>query len=352
MAGPGLSPIRVFPDMTGIELDPSDAAGLRASLARMQLTEAGEQAALVPLTGGVSSLIVRADTRRGSLCIKRALARLKVSAHWEAPVERNRAEAGWMKVAARIVPGTVPEVLGEDPEANAFAMAYLPPERYPVWKSQLRAGLVDIATAQAVGRNLVAIHNATAGDARLAREFAHDAAFHAIRLEPYFAATARAHPDCAIQLQQLIATTAATKLALVHGDVSPKNILAGPAGPVLLDAECAWYGDPAFDLAFCLNHLLLKCVWRPENTAAFLACFDALSGEYLSGVDWEPEPAIEARSAALLAGMLLARIDGKSPVEYITLEADRDRVRSFARPLLHEPATRLADVRERWRQHR
>ena len=43
----------------------------------------------------------------------------------------------------------------------------------------------------------------------------------------------------------LAATTAATKRVLVHGDFSPKNLLAGAGGPVILDAECAWYGDPA-----------------------------------------------------------------------------------------------------------
>src|SRR5947208_5851567 len=100
----------------------------------------------------------------------------------------------------------------------------------------------------------------------------------------------------------LVATTQANKKALVHGDVSPKNILAGPHGPVFLDAECAWYGDPAFDLAFCLNHLLLKCLWVPQATARFLGSFDALAGAYLSQTGWEKPDGLEARAAALLPG--------------------------------------------------
>ena len=95
---------------------------------------------------------------------------------------------------------------------------------------------------------------------------------------------------------------------------------------MLLDAECAWWGDPAFDLAFCLNHLLLKCLWnagRPRD--AFLAAFDALADAYLQGVDWEPRDALERRAAALLPGLFLARVDGKSPVEYITDDAQRER---------------------------
>jgi len=338
-----------------MDLGAEDARRLLAALRRMRLVQADESPRLTELAGGVSSLIVRADTARGPLCVKQALAQLKVAALWEAPVERNRAEVAWMRIAQRVVPGCVPAILGEDAQDNAFAMQWLPPEHYPIWKAQLRDGIADTATAQAVGRNLAAIHSATAGDAQIAREFAHDAGFYAIRLEPYFVETARKHPECAAALHTLVESTANTKLALVHGDISPKNILVGPvndkreaAHPIFLDAECAWYGDPAFDLAFCLNHLLLKCVWRPESKPAFLACFDSLGAAYLGGVKWEAPAQTEARAAALVAGMVLARIDGKSPVEYITTDADRDRVRRFAIPLLLQPARRLAEIRQRW----
>jgi hypothetical protein len=134
----------------------------------------------------------------------------------------------------------------------------------------------------------------------------------------------------------------------VHGDVSPKNILIGPRGPIFLDAECAWYGDPAFDLAFCLNHLLLKCLWAPQAAGEFLRCFDVLAKGYLAGVGWEPHGAIERRTARLLPGLFLARVDGKSPVEYVTADADRDRVRRVARALLAHPVDRLHGVRAAW----
>ena len=136
----------------------------------------------------------------------------------------------------------------------------------------------------------------------------------------------------------------------MHGDVSPKNIVIGPQGPALLDAECAWWGDPAFDLAFCLNHLLLKCLWVPDSTAALLAGFDALAQAYLQGVDWEPRAALEARAAALLPALLLARVDGKSPVEYLSSDAQRDTVRRVARGLLQQPASTLEAVRAAWQR--
>jgi len=194
------------------------------------------------------------------------------------------------------------------------------------------------------------VHAATAGREDVARRFASDANFHAIRLEPYLLATARAHPDLAPGLHALADRTARTRLALVHGDVSPKNILVGPQGPVFLDAECAWYGDPAFDIAFCLNHLLLKCAWVPTAQVRFLACFDALADAYLQGVSWEAAPEVEARAASLLPGLLLARVDGKSPVEYLEDESSKSRVRRVARTLLAAPVPNLAAVRRQWQE--
>jgi len=316
-----------------------------AFLHRAGLAAAGETPAAAPLAGGVSSDIWKVELRAGPVCVKRALARLRVAQLWEAPVERNRFEWRWMEAAARIVPGCAPRVLAHD-DAGLFAMEYLDGARYPLWKDELRAGHADAAFAARVGERLARIHAATAGDVALASEFATDAGFHAIRLEPYLLATARRHPDLAEALEALVARTAATRAALVHGDVSPKNILVGPQGPVFLDAECAWYGDPAFDLAFCLNHLLLKCLWVPSVQARFLACYDALAAAYLAA---HAAPGVEARAARLLPGLLLARVDGKSPVEYVTEEAQKERVRHVARALLLTPPLTLDQVRDAWR---
>lgn len=260
------------------DLTPAQRATLLRSLSAMALIAPGEQPPLTMLTGGVSSLIVRVDAAAGPLCVKQALPQLKVAAQWLAPVERNSAEVAWIRLAGGVAPGAVPRILGEDRDARVFAMEWLAPDRYPVWKQQLRDGLVDIGTAQRVARTLAAIHRATALRDDVAQAFASNRSFHDLRLDPYFAAAAARHPDCADTLTLLIRRTAGARIALMHGDVEPKNILAGPDGPVLLDAECACYGDPAFDLAFCANHLLLKCIWRPQWAAGYLRCHDALVG--------------------------------------------------------------------------
>ena len=304
----------------------------------------------VPLTGGVSSDIWRVDTAAGPVCAKRALAKLRVAADWRAPIERNLYEARWMEVAGEASPGCTPRVLGQHPGLGVLVMSYLPPDRYTLWKQALRAGQSDPGFARDVGRVLARIHARSAAQPQLAARFDTDAIFFDIRLEPYLLAAAARHADIAPALERLVEVTRSTRRALVHGDVSPKNILVGPHGPVLLDAECAWWGDPAFDLAFCLNHLLLKCLWTPEATGGFLAAFDALAAAYLQGVDWEPSAELEARAAALLPGLLLARVDGKSPVEYIVDEAQRETVRRVARPLLRAPAQRLGSVKSAWQE--
>ncbi|CAG0977228.1 hypothetical protein BURK1_01549 [Burkholderiales bacterium] len=321
---------------------------IRGALMRMAIVSADTPVTLVPLAGGVSSDIWRAETPASTFCVKRALSRLKVAADWRVPVGRNRHEVAWFRTAAAIVPSAVPEILGDDAAAGAFAMSWLPPDRYPVWKSLLRDGTIDPATARAVGDVLGRIHAATADRRDVAAAFATDATFHAIRLEPYLEATGRAHPDLAGRLAGLVATIAATRRVLVHGDFSPKNLLVGPDGPVILDAECAWFGDPAFDLAFVLNHLLLKGLWRPAWRNRYLASYAALVDGYRPHVAWEPWRDVERRAAALLPALLLARVDGKSPAEYLTDERDRATVRAFARPRIAAPPADPASIAADW----
>jgi len=321
---------------------------ITVALRRFGLAEADETPRFHALAGGVASDILRVDLRRGSVCVKRALPKLRVAQDWFAPIERWQYEVAWLQVVAGIAPAAVPEILVVDIEQQFFVMEYLDPAMFRSWKAELMQGRADRSLTANIGHLLAKIHAATAGRDDIAAAFASDEIFHAIRLEPYLEATARRHPDLAGRLTELVRVTAQTKRALVHGDVSPKNILIGPDGPVFIDAECAWYGDPAFDLAFCLNHLLLKCLAVPAATAELLGCFDALSEAYLTDVTWEPEQEIQTRTAALLPGLLLARIDGKSPVDYVTKEADKTHMRKIGRAFLASPPSDLAAIRAAW----
>jgi aminoglycoside phosphotransferase (APT) family kinase protein len=273
---------------------------------------------------------------------------LRVAADWQAPVERNLYEARWLQVANTAAPGCAPELLGQHPELGVLVMRYLPPADYRLWKQELHAGRAEAATAQAVGEVLARIHSYAAHQDGLAAEFSTQKIFFEIRLAPYLVATAERHPALAPALHALVLQTHGHANTLVHGDVSPKNILLGSEGPVLLDAECATWSDPAFDLAFCLNHFLLKCLWTPSARADFLHCFGVFADRYLAGVDWESAQALEARAARLLPGLFLARVDGKSPVEYITDDAQRAQVRRVAGAFLLKPSSQLQDIAQAW----
>lgn len=319
-------------------------------LAAEGLAPATGPGAVTRLAGGVSSDVFRVELETGPICVKRALAQLKVAADWRAPVERSGYEAAWLRMVGPLGGPVVPQVLAEDPDQHLFAMTFFAPETHPVWKAELAAGRVDPAFAAAVGSALARVHAATAGSPQAAAQFATDELFQHLRLEPYLAHTATAHPDLASRLAALASATLGRKLALVHGDVSPKNILQGPNGPVFLDAECAWYGDPAFDAAFCATHLLLKTIWKPQHSDLYLAAYDAFTSAYLAGVDWEATEGLSQRAAALAGALLLARIDGKSPVEYLTVEDDRAFVRRTAQTLLLRPDLDLPGLAAAWRQ--
>lgn len=314
------------------------------------LADANEPAHWRTLAGGVSSDIWQVELPGRSICVKRALPELKVAAEWRAPVDRNAYEWAWMQFAARHCPENVPAPLAQDSAAGLFAMSFLAPLDHPVWKQQLMAGKVVPSTAKAVGEVLGRLHAASARDASLPAAFDTIENFYALRLEPYLLATASRHPSLSSQLLKLAVRTAGTHHALVHGDVSPKNILLGPGGPVLLDAECAWYGDPAFDLAFCLNHLLLKCLVQRAMQKPLLESFAQLVREYLSHVIWEPRESLERRAAELLPGLMLARVDGKSPVEYLVDEPSKKLVRAAASALIEQPVAHLGMIAAAWQR--
>lgn len=288
---------------------------------------------LEPLTGGVSCDVWKVGTPSGPIVVKRPLEQLRVAAEWHAPVERGASEVRWLKRARGVDPRMAPEVLAELP-GYGFAMRFLPD--CPVWKDELTAGRVDTDFAAAVGARIAAVHAATANSAADRTAFPTDAMFRALRVDPFLLHVADHDAELAPLLRALADELSARKIALVHGDVSPKNILVGVDGPVFLDAECAVYGDPAFDLAFCATHLLLKAVWLGDarlNTGAA-----ALVDAYRGGIDWEDPAGLLLRAGKLTAALLLARVEGKSPAPYLTDPDHKRIVRDQARALLLAPA--------------
>ena len=162
--------------------NPLTEGEIGAVLGRIGLLASDDRLRCVPLDGGVSSDIWRIEIGARRYCLKRALPRLKVAQLWEAPVGRNTFEWQWFRAAGAICPECVPQLVAHDPQVGLFVMDYLDPKSYPVWKTQLRDGVVHAETAERVAQRLVRIHAATSNDEHVARQFATDDAFHAIRL--------------------------------------------------------------------------------------------------------------------------------------------------------------------------
>jgi aminoglycoside phosphotransferase (APT) family kinase protein len=323
---------------------------IAAALASCGLIKPGETLQLTALAGGVSCDVYRAQTRDGRVfAVKQALPKLRVAAEWLASPERSESEVRWLGLARSVDPRLAPEVVAEAPAEHLFVMRYLEPATHPVWKSEMAEGRVDPAFAGQVGRDLARIHAATANRPDIAADFQTDALFMALRIDPFLLYVAGRDASVAARLRKLAQGLQTRKAALAHGDVSPKNILMGPDGPVFLDAECAVYGDPAFDLAFCLTHLLLKTVWLKDHAKPLLTSFDNLWSAYRRGIDWEPAAEMSNRAAALIAGLLLARVDGKSPAPYLEDEADKTFVRRRAHELLAERSLDLDALARSWR---
>jgi aminoglycoside phosphotransferase (APT) family kinase protein len=310
------------------------------ALRDLGLLASGEAATTFPLSGGVSSDVfgVRAADGR-AFVVKRAIPRLRVVADWRAPVERDVGEVSWLRTVHALDARLAPEVIAWSRERHLFVMPWL--GDFPVWKWEMAAGHVDPAFAGKVGEALARIHAASAGRDDIAALFPDDRCFEALRIDPFLRFTAGNHPDVAERLEALAGDLKRRRKVLVWGDASPKNILVGPEGPVFLDAETATIGDPAFDLAFCLTHLLLKTIWLVPHASALMASFMALREAY------EPPDEMSARAAPLVGALLLARVDGKSPAGYLD-PAQEDVVRRRAKAILVQPDLTLEMLADGW----
>ncbi len=316
----------------------------------LQLRAAGlvtsDSPRLEPLTGGVSSeiFLVTDDARR--FVVKRALAKLNVPDDWFADTTRNAVEHTFFADAFAIIPESVPRLLGGDAAAGWFAMEYFG-DGFSNWKKVLLAGAANPEHARRAGTILGKLHRGTWDNAEVRRRFATLPLFQSLRLDPYLRTTAARVPEVRELLEAEARRLASTSLALVHGDYSPKNLLVSADRVIVLDAEVAWFGDPAFDTAFLLNHLLLKALFHRSQPEPFLALVPAFWSAYIAALGPLASPEIETRTTHLLLCLLLARVHGKSPAEYL-MPAARSLITSFAVRHLHQPPMTLDSLTAAW----
>ena len=219
-------------------------------MVELGLIEAKDTIKATALTGGVASDIAHVQAANHDYCVKFALPKLRVEADWYAPVERNLAEYRWLETYASIDPeGAIP-LFGHSPSLNGFVMGYLSGPNTYLFKSALFEGKGSKQDAYNIGRNLGRIHQISAKNQFDTLPFNNRDDFYALRIEPYLIHTAKLHDAVADRLTKMADLLYQSKQVLVHGDVSPKNILIHDGRPYLLDAECATMGDASFDVSF------------------------------------------------------------------------------------------------------
>ena len=290
------------------------------------------------LGGGVSNIVLRVETEGECLVFKQSLPKLRVAEEWLFDQRRILNERRCMEFLSAILPGSAPIVRFQDDANFVFAMTCAPPGGL-IWKQELLDGKADAIASERAGALLGEMHRRSANDMNARKCFSDWEIFRQGRVDPYHRRVMQAHPDLAAWIEAEIARMHGHRVTLVHGDYSPKNLFVYPDRVVMLDFEVAHWGDPAFDVAFCLTHLLLTAIHFPSRRHEYLKVADAFWTGY--GDDTVAENTLRE-----LACLLLARIDGKSKEDYITKESEKEMARNLARWIVREEPHSMARIWE------
>jgi 5-methylthioribose kinase len=295
------------------------------------------------LTGGVSNVVLLVEHPGGRFVVKQALPQLRVEQEWFSDVRRIFHESAALRILApKLPPGSVPEVFFEDQPNYAFAMSAAP-EGSESWKARLLRNEANPHIAARAGVILGTLMRESWNSVEMAAEFEDISIFEELRLDPYYGRMIAMHPDLAGHFQNLIDGCRTRRVCLVHGDWSPKNILVREDEAIAIDFEVIHFGDPSFDAAFLLNHLLLKTFYGIQGAPQLAEIFWRSLRAEMPASPWFEEAVL-----AHLGGLLLARMDGKSPAEYIREPEMKHRIRMFARDLIVNPPVSVSEV---WRRY-
>jgi len=328
-----------------VDLDIENFPSTEAYLRQKGFVAWGEDLTLECLPGGVSNrtVLVRFSDGR-SWVLKQALPKLRVAVDWFSSPQRIHREALALRWFARLAPsGSVPNLEFEDETNHLLGMEAI---RFPHqnWKTVLLAGNVSFNHVEQFGRLLGLVHQRASDDHDVRQIFADTSFFESLRLEPYYLYCAEQLPESAEFLHRLVEETRSCRLTLVHGDYSPKNILLRDDKLVLLDYEVAHFGEPAFDLGFSLTHFLSKAHHLPAQRALFAEAAVLYWRTYRETLDDSPwARSLEPRAVRHTLGCLLARVAGRSPLEYLSA-TERARQRQAALLLLSNPPCQVSDL--------
>jgi hypothetical protein len=290
-------------------------------------------------TGGVSGTVVFLTIGDEEIIVKQALSKLKVKEDWKCDPSRMYVEQLSNKIYHKIAPDNVPAVLFYDAENYIYGRVAAP-EYCTMWKSDLMEGKLDFVVARKSIESLVDVHNVCSTDKEVAKEFSDKKVFYDLRIEPYIDFTVSKHPEYKEIGDRLSKSLMENSITLVHGDYSPKNIMVENNKIFILDFEVAHYGNPVFDLAFFANHFVLKSIKFPERNLAYLSMLKYMLGIYYGKMNFKGTNLISEDFVSLLGMLMLARVDGKSPVEYLVDDDEKKHlVRKIAAILMESGIT-------------
>lgn len=325
-------------------LDIEDHHQLRQYLVGKPQARAGEIAGICNLAGGVSNRTVLVQFCDGSgWVVKQALEKLRVAVDWFSEPQRIHREALGMECLHRLAPaGSITPLVFEDEPNYILAMAAVP-QPHANWKTLLMQEPVQLEDVLQFADLLAAVHSrAWEQRSELRPIFDESCYFESLRLEPYYAFAAQQTPAAAGFLNELITETRAQRLTLVHGDYSPKNILKYEDKLILLDHEVIHWGDPAFDIGFSLTHLLSKAHHFPARRREFAQAANFYWQRYmeqLGAMPWQGE--LEPRAVCHTLACLLARVAGRSPLEYLDA-SQRTAQRKAVVALMQRPPLQIS----------
>lgn len=302
------------------------------------------------LGSGARSAVLRIREPQGtaSWCAKRPLAQLRAAGTWQASPERSAFEARWLETLGGWHPRAVPRLVAEDPAAHLILMTDLEPPPRRRWGSDLREGRIDAGLGARLGALLGDSQRRAGAAPELAAVFDAAPLFHALRTRPLLLQAAEVHPDRAFQLRALVEQLGAEPATLLHGDLEPGNVLVDEDDDfVLVDGACACWGAAHFDAAFLLTELMLAWARRPEAAEALRGLADAFCDAWSDAREGAAGDAVDRRSAQLVPGLLLGRVDGLVRAEELDPERSA-RVRSFARGQLLRPPEDRPELLDRW----
>ena len=311
---------------------------------KFKLLKLGEKFSSKKITDGVSSDIWHIKTKKNTeFCIKRALDKLTVKEDWFAPVSRSNFEAMYFKYCKKVMPECFPKLLGHDNKNYILAMQWYSPKSYRVWKKKLLNSNINFMDAINISNVLIKKHKFFFHKKFYKKKFENDDTFYSIRIEPYIIFTSNKYPQYKKKFLDVAQSLVQNKKTLIHGDFSPKNILIKSNNPIILDAETACWGDPVFDLAFCNNHILLKSLLFKNLGHKFLELSYKFLNNYIKNITWEDKNFFIQRLIKILPLLLLARVDGKSPVEYFKTK-EKKQTRSLAKNILNEEVKNIQQL--------